>query len=93
MLKRIPKGARSAAANLLLKLIRDVLQHLLLTSSWSKLLGISLACLAKPSRGGKSRNLTKQIVKQIFYYEHGVVESPSELPGFSPTRYTKPAKA
>ena len=39
ILKRIPKGARSAAANLLSKLIRDVLQHPLSTSSWSKLLG------------------------------------------------------
>jgi len=93
LLKRIPKGARPAAANLLLKLIRDVLQHPLLTSSWSKLLGFSSACLAKPSRGGKSRNLTTQIVKQIFQYEHGVVESPSKLPGFRPTRCTKPAKA
>ena len=93
LLKRIPKGARPAAANLLLKLNRDVLQHPLLTSSWSKLLGFSSACLAKPSRGGKSRNLTTQIVKQIFQYEHGVVESPSELPGFRPTRCTKPAKA
>ena len=73
LLKRIPKGARPAAANLLLKLIRDVLQHPLLTSSWSKLLGFSSACLAKPSRGGKSRNLTTQTVKQIFQYEHGVV--------------------
>jgi len=65
ILKRIPKGARPTATNLLSKLIRDVLQHPLSTSSWSKLLGFPSACLAKPLRGGKSRNLTTQTVKQI----------------------------
>ena len=34
LLKRIAKGARSAAANLLLKLIRAALQHPLSTPSW-----------------------------------------------------------
>ena len=56
ILKRIPTGARPAAANLLSKLILDVLLHPLSTSSWSKFLGFSSACLVKPSRGGKSRN-------------------------------------
>ena len=65
ILKRIPKGARPAAANLLQKLIRDVLLHPSSSSHWTKLLGFSSNCLAKPSRGGKSRNLTTQIVKQI----------------------------
>lgn len=90
ILKRIPKGARSAAANLLLKLIRDVLQHPLSTTSWSKLLGFSSACLAKPRRGGKSRNLTTQIVKQIFQYDQGVRELPSESIGFNHPRQTNP---
>ncbi|HSN24205.1 MAG TPA: hypothetical protein VLS45_08585, partial [Methylomicrobium sp.] len=77
ILKRIPKGARPAAANLLQKLIRDVLQHPSSSSHWSKLLGFSSHCLAKPSRGGKSRNLTTQIVKQIRQYELGTeTESP-----------------
>ena len=93
ILKRIPKGARPAAANLLLKLIRDVMQHPLSTSSWSKLFGFTSACLAKPSRGGKSRNLTTQIVKQIFQYDQGVVESSSEPLGFRPQRQRNPAKS
>ena len=77
------------AANLLLKLIQDVLQYPLLTTSWSKLLGFSLACLAKPSRGVKSRNLTTQIVKQIFQYDQGVVEPPSESIGCNHPRHVK----
>ena len=92
ILKRIPKGARPAAAKLLLKLIRDVLQLPTSTSSWSKLLGFSSACLAKPSRGGKSRNLTTQIVKQIFHYDQGVVDLSSELLGFRPPHRTRPTK-
>ena len=69
ILKRIPKGARPAAANLLHKLIRDVLQHPSSTTSWSKFLGFSGACFAKPSRGGKSHNLTTCIVKQVQQYD------------------------
>ena len=90
ILKRIPKGARSAAANLLSKLIRDVLQHPLSTSSWSKLLGFSSACLAKPSRGGKSRNLTTQIVKQLSQYDQGVAELPSDSISFNHPHRTNP---
>jgi hypothetical protein len=48
-----------------------VLLHPSSSSHWSKLLGFSSNCLAKPSRGGKSRNLTTQIVKQIRQYELG----------------------
>jgi hypothetical protein len=75
ILKRIPKGARPAAANLLQKLINDVLQHSSSspssTSSWSRLLDFSTSCLVKPARGGKSRNLTTFIVKQLRQYELG----------------------
>ena len=90
ILKRIPKGARSAAANLLSKLIRDVLQHPLSTPSGSKLLGFPSACLAKPSRGGKSRNLTTQIFKQISQYDQGVAELPSESISFNHPHRTNP---
>jgi len=92
ILKRIPKGARLAATNLLSKLIHDILQHPLYTSSWSKILGFPSACLVKPLQGGKSRNLTTQIVKQIYEYDHGVVEPPPELLGFRPSRRTIPPK-
>lgn len=92
ILKRIPKGARPSTANLLLKLIRDVLQHPLSTASWSKLFGFPSACLTKPIRGGKSRNLTTQIVKNVFQYDQGAIELPSKPPGFHSPHRVNPAK-
>ena len=77
LLKRIPKHARIAASSLLLKLINDVLQHPESTACWSRLLGFALGCLSKPSRGGKSRNLTTAIIKQIQQYESGTEPSPA----------------
>ena len=85
ILKRIPKGARPAAANLLSKLLREVLQHPLSSSNWIKLLGCSAACLAKPIRGGKSRNLTTQVVKQVRQFEMNEDNS-SDLPSTHPPR-------
>ena len=77
LLKRILKHARIAASSLLLKLINDVLQHPESTACWSRLLGFALGCLSKPSRGGKSRNLTTAIIKQIQQYESGTEPSPA----------------
>ena len=93
ILKRIPKGARPAVANLLQKLIRDVLQHPTSSASWSKLLGFPAACLARPHRTRKSgsQNLTTQIVTQVRQYELGE-EMDSELPIFQPPRPEKPSK-
>ena len=92
ILKRIPKGARPAAANLLHKLIRDVLQHPSSTTRWSKLLGFSGACFAKPSRGGKSHNLTTNIVKQVQQYETST--EPITVPlSCHPKQRDKPAKS
>ena len=39
--------------------------------------GFPSACLAKPSRGGKSRNLTTQLINQVQQYEVGVDKSPA----------------
>jgi len=89
ILKRIPKGARTAAGNLLQKLIRDVLQCPSSTTNWSKLLGFSSSCLVKPIRGGKSRNLTTAIVKQMRQYELGIEPDP---PSRTPASRTKPTK-
>ncbi len=75
ILKRIPKGARPAVSNLLQKLIQNVLQHPTSAASWSTLFGFSAACLAKPGRGGRSRNLTTSIVKQVRQYETGSCEA------------------
>jgi hypothetical protein len=64
---------------MLQKLIYDLLHNPSSTNSWSRLFGFSTACLAKPSRGGKSHNLTTNIVKEIRQYEVGLV-SASEVP-------------
>ena len=69
ILKRIPKGARPAAASLLQKLLKDVVLHPTSTTSWSKLLAFSSSCLVKPNRGGKTRNLTTSIVKLVREYD------------------------
>jgi len=89
ILKRIPKGARPAAANLLQKLIIDVLHHPSTTSRWSKHTNFAASCLVKPSRGGKSRNLTTAIVKQIRQYELCADPEPSN---FTPALRTTPTK-
>ena len=39
--------------------------------SWSKLLGFPSACLSKPNRGGKSRNLTTLVTNFIRYENVG----------------------
>lgn len=74
ILKRIPKGARPAVSNLLHKIVQDVLLHPTSTECWSRLFGFSSACLVKPGRGGKSRNLTTSVVKQVRQYETGSSE-------------------
>jgi hypothetical protein len=92
ILKRIPKGARPAAANLLQKVIRDVVLHPSSTACWTKLLGYSSACLVKPNRGGKSRNLTTTIVKQVREYDLGTVPSIDPLL-YRMSRHFKPSKS
>jgi len=77
ILQRIPKNARVHVGNLALKLINDIIQHPTSITCWSRLLDFPSACLAKPSRGGKSRNLTTKIINQVQQYEAGVVKSPS----------------
>jgi len=49
ILKRIPKGARPAVSNLLIKLIQNVLSSPSTEASWAKLLYFPTAC-ALPSR-------------------------------------------
>jgi hypothetical protein len=77
VLKRIPKNARVHASNLLLKLINDVLQHPSASVSWRRLLEFPSACLVKPARGGKSRNLTTGLIKLMQQYEEGFSQNPA----------------
>ena len=71
ILKRIPKGARSAAANLLQDLITKVLENRTSSLAWSRLFGFASSCFATPPRGGRSRNLTTLINRQIDAYSSG----------------------
>jgi hypothetical protein len=64
---------------MLQKLTPESLHNPSSTNSWPRLFGFSTACLAKPSRGEKSHNLTTNIVKQIRQYEVGSVSAP-EVP-------------
>jgi len=91
LLKRIPKGARPAAANLLQKLINDVLFYPSSQQSWSRLLDFPSACLAKPTRGGKSHSLATTIVKQVRHYELGTELDPQPVRR-RPVERSKPAK-
>jgi hypothetical protein len=77
ILQRIPKNARIHVGNLVLQLINDVIRHPTSATCWSRLLGFPSACLAKPSRGGKSRNLTTMIINQVQQYEAGLEQSSS----------------
>lgn len=72
ILKRIPKNARVHVGNIVQKLIENVIHHPTSITCWSRLLGFPSACLSKPSRGGKSRNLTTSIINQVHQYEAGV---------------------
>ena len=67
ILKRIPKGARGAAASLLSNLITTVLENRTSLKAWSRLLGFA-TCLSNPPRGGRSRNLTTLLLRQIESY-------------------------
>ena len=82
---------RAAAAILLTKLINAILQQPSSSSAWTRLLNFSGACLARPIRGGKSRNLTTLIVKQLRQFELGA-ETNLDRPYIHPSRRAKSAK-
>jgi len=74
-LKRIPKGSRPQASALLTRLIRDVLADVNQVRSWECLLSFALTCFASPARGGKSRNLTTVVNRQITTFDAGSVST------------------
>ena len=69
ILKRIPRGARTEAATALQQLLSDVVKDANNIVTWERLLGFAPACLAQPGRGGKSRNLTTLVNRQIRAYD------------------------
>ena len=74
-LKRIPKGARAQASSLLTRLIRDVLSNVNDLRPWVRLLNFSHSCFACPARGGRSRNLTTLVIRQIAAFDEGRQQS------------------
>ena len=90
ILKRIPKGVRGAAASLLSVLITAVLENRTSLIAWSRLLGFA-QCFSNPPRGGRSRNLTTLLLRQIESYateSNRAVTRPTSTEGESkpPTR-------
>ena len=69
ILKWIPKGARLAASNVLIKLLQAVTSRPDDVVAWRRLLGVAGVALVKPERGGKSRNFTSLVLKQLHSYE------------------------
>ena len=73
-----PKGARPEIGSLLQDLIRKTLSDLSSNESWNRLFAFAPACLSRPGRGGKSRNLTSSIIKQARAFETGLVPSTTD---------------
>ena len=65
ILRRIPRGARSQAADRLTSTIQRILDEPLTPKPWQDLMDFASACFSQPTRGGKRRNLTKVILQQI----------------------------
>ena len=69
ILKRIPKGARDAAAGEFQSSLNAVLEHPDDRQAWRKLITFAGGCLSQPTdRGGKRQNLTTAVLAQIKLY-------------------------
>ena len=77
VLKWIPKGARITASNILVKLLQAVTSRPDDVTAWKSLLGIAGVAFVKPQRGGKSRNLTSLVLKQLHSYESDATVTPA----------------
>ena len=64
LIKWIPKGARGHCAPLLSHLLKSVTDNPTSGTAWVNLLSFATQVLAKPSRGGKSKNLSNIIAKR-----------------------------
>ena len=65
LIKRIPKAARRCCADLLRSLLQDVVDNPDTSIKWTNLFNFGLSIFEKPVRGGKSRNLSKTIMKRV----------------------------
>ena len=71
ILKRLPKGVRLRASTVLQRLIQNVVRDPQNADHWGRLFSFTPACFARPSRGGKSRNLTSLVKRQIEAFDSG----------------------
>ena len=87
-MKWIPKGARITASNVLVKLLQAVTSRPEDVAAWRSLLGVAGVAFAKPQRGGKSRNLTSLVLKQLHSYESdaGAAPAPKQRPPLKPLK-------
>lgn len=72
IIKHIPKGSRPQAAALLTRLILEVVNDVNQQQAWEKLLNFAHVCFARPVRGGRTRNLTTLITRQIQCFDSGI---------------------
>ena len=70
-LKRVPKVSRPQAAALVTKIIRDVLIDVSRVKPWARLLDFAHVCFVRPARGGRSRNLTTLVSRQVAAFDSG----------------------
>jgi len=70
ILKRLPKGARSFAASVLQRCIRQLLGDVYNPSRWLRLFQFA-SCFAQPPRGVKTHNLTSRILAQLRLIDEG----------------------
>ena len=71
ILKRLPKGVRPGASTVLQRLIQNVVRDPQNADYWERLFSFAPACFARPGRGGKSRNLTSLVKRQIEAFDSG----------------------
>ena len=71
ILKRLPKGVRSSASTVLQHLIQTVVRDPQTPVHWERLFSFAPACFGRPGRGGKSRNLTSLVKRQIEAFDSG----------------------
>ena len=65
ILKRLPKGVRPDACRVLQQLIESVISDMNNREHWIRLFSYAPSCFSRPGRGGKSRNLTTLVKRQI----------------------------
>ena len=71
LLKRLPKGVRPGALSVLHRLIQNVVRDPQNADHRGRLFSFAPACFARRSRGGKSRNLTSLVKRQIEAFDSG----------------------